>query len=250
MEHHFNTDLAKQYGILEAVLINHFQFWINKNRANNKHFFDGKYWTYNSIDAIQKLFPYVSYKSVRTAIEKLTKQGVLLVGNYNENKLDRTKWYSLADGFDDFGKSELPETATVYTYNNTDNISKETNSIELVKKATPTVEVSKSFDERVKEFRQSLVQYEEKYGIEMIERFFNYWSEKTTSGKERMRKECEKFFETGKRLATWNRKDLEINTKINNSYERNSNYQSNQTKPYSRIQELANTRFNLDELHL
>ena len=43
MEHHFNIEYAKKYGILEAILIDNFQFWIAKNRANGKHFHDGYY---------------------------------------------------------------------------------------------------------------------------------------------------------------------------------------------------------------
>ena len=35
MQHSFNVELAKEYGILEAILLNHLWFWIKKNKANN-----------------------------------------------------------------------------------------------------------------------------------------------------------------------------------------------------------------------
>lgn len=120
MEHHFDTELAQKYGIFEAVLINHFRFWLAKNAANKVHFHDGRYWTFNSIDAFQKLFPYVSYKTMRNALEKLRKQGVLLTGKFNSDTHNQTLWYSLSDEIEVQGKCicpkgqiELPKTANV-----------------------------------------------------------------------------------------------------------------------------------------
>jgi 1,4-dihydroxy-2-naphthoate octaprenyltransferase len=31
MEHHFNIAIACKYGVLEAILINNFEYWIKKN---------------------------------------------------------------------------------------------------------------------------------------------------------------------------------------------------------------------------
>ena len=33
--HSFNIDIAKEYGILEAVLLNNIYFWVEKNANNN-----------------------------------------------------------------------------------------------------------------------------------------------------------------------------------------------------------------------
>ena len=56
MEHSFDIDVAKEYGILEAVIIRNFQYWITKNRANKANFKDNHYWTYNSLSALKELF--------------------------------------------------------------------------------------------------------------------------------------------------------------------------------------------------
>ena len=37
MEHSFNIELAKEYGILEAILLKNIWFWIEKKRANEKN---------------------------------------------------------------------------------------------------------------------------------------------------------------------------------------------------------------------
>lgn len=97
MQHSFDVELAKEYGILEAILIQNIYFWIEKNKANNKHFYDGRYWTYNSRKAFSEMFPYSSYDKIRRALEKLVKNNILLVGNYNQQWSDRTLWYSFSD---------------------------------------------------------------------------------------------------------------------------------------------------------
>ena len=111
MEHHFNVDLAKKYGILEAVILNHFSFWIAKNEANEKHFHDGRYWTYSSAKALHKMFPYASERQIRYAIQKLEDEGVVIKGNYNKSPYDRTMWYSLSEeAMSNFPESEIEVT--------------------------------------------------------------------------------------------------------------------------------------------
>lgn len=97
MEHHFNVELAKEYGILEAVILNNLQHWIEKNRANGKNFHDGHYWTYNSAKAFSELFPYASQKQIRKALQNLIAEGIIQTGNYNKNPYDRTLWYSFTE---------------------------------------------------------------------------------------------------------------------------------------------------------
>lgn len=97
MEHHFNVEIAKEYGMLEAVLLNQFNFWLSKNKANGKHFVDGKYWTYNSARAFSEMFPYVSQSTIQRAISHLEKEGLIEIGEFNEKSFDRTKWYAFTD---------------------------------------------------------------------------------------------------------------------------------------------------------
>lgn len=97
MEHHFNVELAKEYGILEAVIMNNLQFWIEKNRANGTNFHDGHYWTYNSAKAFSELLPYASQKQIRKALQNIIGEGIIQTGNYNKNPYDRTLWYSFTE---------------------------------------------------------------------------------------------------------------------------------------------------------
>ena len=43
MYHSFNINIAKEYGILEAILLNNFEYWISKNVANQINYQNGFY---------------------------------------------------------------------------------------------------------------------------------------------------------------------------------------------------------------
>lgn len=95
MEHSFDVDIAKRYGIVGAVLLKNIHFWIEKNRANEKNFYEGNYWTYCSKKAFAKLFPYLNERQIDYALKKLIDAGVLITGNFNANRYDRTLWFSI-----------------------------------------------------------------------------------------------------------------------------------------------------------
>lgn len=95
MNHTFNVGIATKYGILEAVILENINFWIAKNKANDKNFYDGFYWTYNSITALSKLFPYASRATIFRALNNLEDAGLIMSGNYNKRASDKTKWYAL-----------------------------------------------------------------------------------------------------------------------------------------------------------
>lgn len=99
MNHSFNVHHAAQYGIHEAILIANLEFWLAKNKANRKHFHDGRTWTYNSAKAYAELFPYFSSHQVRRTIDSLETQGVVVKGNYNSNAYDKTLWLAFTDDF-------------------------------------------------------------------------------------------------------------------------------------------------------
>ena len=112
MIHNFDINIAEKYGINAAIILQNMYYWIEKNRANEKHFHDGYYWTYNSLKAFEELFPYMSTKQIRGALEKLEEEGIIVCGNYNNSTYDRTKWYAITDaGYELFqeGKCIVPK---------------------------------------------------------------------------------------------------------------------------------------------
>lgn len=97
MEHSFNVNLAKEYGIEEAVMINNLYFWIKHNVANKVNSHDGRYWTFNSAKALSELFPYMNDKKIARVLTSLSDRGLVLKGHFCDDKSIRTNWYSFSD---------------------------------------------------------------------------------------------------------------------------------------------------------
>jgi hypothetical protein len=93
--HSFDPVIAEMTSLAAAVIFQNISFWCEKNEANGRHLHDGKTWSYNSITAFEKLFPYLTKSQIRTALEKLEEVGLLEVGAYNKDPRDRTKWYAM-----------------------------------------------------------------------------------------------------------------------------------------------------------
>jgi len=92
--HSFDPDIAARVGCNAAVIYQNLFYWAEKNAVNGRHFYDGRWWTYNSITAFADLFPYLTSKQIRTALDKLEATGLIVSGSFNQSNYDRTKWYS------------------------------------------------------------------------------------------------------------------------------------------------------------
>ena len=95
MNFSFDGEFAKEHGVNEAIMYQYFSYWIAKNKANDKHFYDGYTWTYNSQKALTELFPFWNRAKIQRIISSLENQGLLIKGNYNQLAYDRTTWYAL-----------------------------------------------------------------------------------------------------------------------------------------------------------
>lgn len=118
MNHVFDIDIAKEYGILEAVILDNIAHWIKHNEANETNYHDGTYWTYNSTRAFTEIFPYASQRQIQTALKKLIENGLLKTGNYNKSAYDRTLWYALTEKGKSIlhhGKMEMTENVNAIT---------------------------------------------------------------------------------------------------------------------------------------
>lgn len=95
MTYTFDTEIAKKYGVNGAIVISNFVFWIQKNIANGENFFEGRTWTYNSVNAFTQLFPFWSERQIRKILDDLVEKKALIKGNFNKSTYDRTLWYAL-----------------------------------------------------------------------------------------------------------------------------------------------------------
>lgn len=104
----FDTDIAVEYGLREAIVLQCIYYWIAKNKANEKHYHDGRYWTYNSVSAYKELFPFLTEKQIRSTLDSLVDKGLIVKGNYNTDRFDKTSWYAMTD----LGISICPQMGT------------------------------------------------------------------------------------------------------------------------------------------
>lgn len=96
-DHHFNPKLAQDHGVDIAIFLNNLYHWVEYNRAYKKNFFEGRYWTFNSIAAFCEVHPYWSKRQIERIIAACKSAGLILSGCFNKDRRDRTAWYTLSD---------------------------------------------------------------------------------------------------------------------------------------------------------
>lgn len=97
MYHSFDPDIAKEYGVNEAIILYNIAFWVDTNKKNDRNFFDGHYWTYNSAKAFKEQFPYMSVRTIQRVIKNLIDNGLILSGKFSSDSRNRTNYYTLTD---------------------------------------------------------------------------------------------------------------------------------------------------------
>lgn len=94
-----NAPLAKLVGLNEAIVLQQMEYWINdinkQKGEDSVNYQDGYYWTFNSYEEWQEEFPFWSTSTIRRTITKLENRKLIISGNYNRLKIDRTKWYRI-----------------------------------------------------------------------------------------------------------------------------------------------------------
>lgn len=96
-EYEFNVGMAIKYGVKAAILIQYFQNSIYRNKINGLNFYEGRYWTYNSLTDLVSLYPYWTKSIIRGIIKNLKAKNVIITGNFNKNRHDRTTWYAFTN---------------------------------------------------------------------------------------------------------------------------------------------------------
>ena len=91
-----NTELACLVGLNEAIVLQQFHYWIEKNKTTGTNCIDGHVWTYGTIQEYRdRDFRFWSVDTVKRTIGSLVKRNFLIKGNYNKMKMDHTNWYAV-----------------------------------------------------------------------------------------------------------------------------------------------------------
>lgn len=83
--------LAVKIGLNEAVVLQQIHYWL----GISKHHIEGRTWVYNTYEEWQKQLPFWSVSTIKRTIRSLEMLGLLLSENWNQMKMDKTKWYSI-----------------------------------------------------------------------------------------------------------------------------------------------------------
>lgn len=112
--------LAVRVGLNEAIVLQQVHYWLEnkkkstkeKDLAQERTYNDGRFWTYDSYPEWQKQFPWWAVRTVERTFTNLEKKGILISGNFNRLKMDRTKWYTIDyDALDAYEKGRTKKTA-------------------------------------------------------------------------------------------------------------------------------------------
>lgn len=114
--HHFDVEVAERVGVNAAILFANFSHWIRKNASEGVNFVDGEYWTFATLKGLKALFPYLTEKQIRSAVEALIDVGYIKKAHHHNDKTNRTTWFSLASEgkcICPTGQMEMPQRANV-----------------------------------------------------------------------------------------------------------------------------------------
>ena len=107
-KHSFSVEFAERFGIVEALLLDYFFFWINNSQKKKEKdkYHDGRYWVYGSVRKIAEAHPYLSRAKVHRALKKLEEAGAIKTDAFNKMCWDKTTWYTLTDEILDLFQNE------------------------------------------------------------------------------------------------------------------------------------------------
>lgn len=70
---------------------------IEREKFSQRNIRDGQCWSYNSLKDLQNYFDFWSIKTLRTIISHCERLGLIIIGDFNKHKYDKTSWYTLTD---------------------------------------------------------------------------------------------------------------------------------------------------------
>jgi DnaD/phage-associated family protein len=112
-----SPSLATIVGLNESIVLQQLHYWLERST----HVYEGYKWVYNTYEEWQKQFPFWSESTIRRIITKMEKQELIISGNFNRSKIDKTKWYrinyeklaQLEQSVDEANSSDQDEQTTV-----------------------------------------------------------------------------------------------------------------------------------------
>lgn len=83
--------LAERVGLHEAIFLQQLHYWLQ----DSKNIHDGHKWVYNTYQDWHEQMPFLTVNQIRRIVRELEKRDLIITGNFNRMKLDKTKWYRI-----------------------------------------------------------------------------------------------------------------------------------------------------------
>lgn len=130
-------------------------------------------------------------------------------------KRDLVKYDKKREQWSEAGKKSAEQRALI-KFNELQRTSTVVDSVATVSTVNDNVNVNVNvihkIEARSQIFKDSLLQYKDKYQVNMLKEFYNYWTEPNQS-KSKMRFELEKTWSVERRLETWAKRENSFNVK-------------------------------------
>lgn len=94
MVYTFHSQIAQRFGINTAIIAEYIWETIKNTSVCNQKEFAGRIWMRSSYKMFNVVFPFLSVRCISSAIKILIKKGILVRGEFNQNRFDRTTWYT------------------------------------------------------------------------------------------------------------------------------------------------------------
>ena len=83
-----------------AIIFSNIYYWCleNKTKGVNCHKDNEgneRYWTFDTIKTLTEKFFFLTERQIRTSLEKLETNKLIITGSFNKLAYDRTKWYTV-----------------------------------------------------------------------------------------------------------------------------------------------------------
>lgn len=165
----------------KAIILQQIHYWITRS-SNVK---DNYKWVYNSVSEWHKQFPWLSEKTVQRYLKDLENHGLLITGNYNKAKFDRTKWYRINyEALDSLGatwgravptnRTDNPNSKGPGVITNTNRLPETTS--ETTKENSAAVAAPSSIES---DFEEVWSAYPNKKGKKQAFNHYKYWRKKS-----------------------------------------------------------------------
>ena len=100
MKHSFDVDWLNEYGFEKTAVLTFFCNWTYYNSLNNANFKKGRFWVYSTSEKMLEKMPYLKTSArIARILRELVNSGILIKDCLNENKWDRTAWFSISDEY-------------------------------------------------------------------------------------------------------------------------------------------------------